>query len=72
MPRNVRLGTAEEQTLEALFFRGGAWTDQDPPLWDNRYWTHQLLNALARKGHVVQGKDGTYRAVPPQWDNKDS
>lgn len=72
MARSTKLGTAEEQTLEALFFRGGSWADQDSPLWDNRYWTLRLLDQLACKGHVVQGADGTYRAVPYQRVNKNS
>lgn len=49
------LGSAETAVLRALADRpGGAWTTDDLPLWDNRYWTLQLLNKLAKRGLVTE------------------
>jgi hypothetical protein len=58
-----RLGDAERQALAALIECGGRWTAEDRPLWDNRYWTEQLLISLARKGFVMVMADRSYRAV---------
>lgn len=55
------IGDAERETLVALI-AVREWGPGDRPLWgNNKYWTAQLLNSLARKGHVTDTSDGVYR-----------
>lgn len=56
----ARLGDAEQQARYELIRRGGVWRPEDPPLWDNRYWTERLLYSLVKKGKVSVLKDGSF------------
>lgn len=52
MSRKLPLGSAERAVLDELAQRNGRWTHDDLPLYENRYWTLQLLSSLSRKGMV--------------------
>lgn len=60
MTRLKPMGDAERETLAALI-AVRQWGPSDNPLWENGYWTAQLLNSLARKGYVTDTSDGIYR-----------
>lgn len=61
MTRPTRLGDAEREALDALHRRGGVHdARKDRPLWENAYWTLQLMASLSRKGCVKVTGPGVF------------
>lgn len=66
MTREKPVGSAERSVLEWLARNSGRWTEDDGTVWESKFWTLQLLVALAAKGLVNEVVAGAHYELSPK------